>query len=129
MESDCVFVIVIVLEIGQSGVSNRGTDGVCLFSKMAGPAVVPTPPPIRWTPRFFFSRVVKCPGRDADHSRPWTAEVKNTWTYTSPSLRLLGVTGEYTYFSTCRMNWSGDLISSIICFSITTFIHSFIVKL
>jgi hypothetical protein len=32
---------------------------------------------------FFFSHEVKQPGRDDDHLRPSTAEVKNEWIYTS----------------------------------------------
>jgi hypothetical protein len=39
---------------------------------------------------FFLG--VKRPGREADHSRPSSAEVKNTWIYTStPPVRLHGV--------------------------------------
>jgi hypothetical protein len=35
---------------------------------------------------------VKRPGREADHSPPFSVEVKNTWSYTSaPSIRLHGV--------------------------------------
>jgi hypothetical protein len=35
---------------------------------------------------------VKRPGREADHSPPSSAEVKNTWSYTStPPIRLHGV--------------------------------------
>jgi hypothetical protein len=40
-------------------------------------AVGPTERPIRWVPG------VKRPGRVADHSPPSSAEVKNTWSYTS----------------------------------------------
>jgi len=35
---------------------------------------------------------VKLPGREADHSLPSSAEVKNAWRYTStPSIRLNGI--------------------------------------
>jgi hypothetical protein len=35
---------------------------------------------------------VKWPGRESDHSPPSSAEVKNTWGYTStPSIRIHGV--------------------------------------
>jgi hypothetical protein len=42
-------------------------------------------------PRLFFL-VIKQPGREADHSPPSSAEVKNMWIYTSnPSISLHGV--------------------------------------
>jgi hypothetical protein len=51
----------------------------------------PTQPPIQCVPRAL-SRGVKRPGREADHSPPSSAEVKNAWSYTSiPPLRLHGV--------------------------------------
>jgi hypothetical protein len=35
---------------------------------------------------------IKLPGREADHSPPSSAEVKNAWSYTStPTIRLHGV--------------------------------------
>jgi hypothetical protein len=42
----------------------------------------PTQPPIKWVPGAF-SPGVKRSWREADHSPPTSAEVKNTWTYTS----------------------------------------------
>jgi hypothetical protein len=42
----------------------------------------PTQPPIQWIPGALFL-VVKWPGREADHSPPSRAEVKNAWSYTS----------------------------------------------
>jgi hypothetical protein len=51
----------------------------------------PTQPPGQWVPGFF-SLGVKRPGRDANHSPPPSAEVKNSWSYTStPPVRLHGV--------------------------------------
>jgi hypothetical protein len=38
-------------------------------------------PPIQWVPSAL-SAGVKRPGREADHSPPTSAEVKNTWIYT-----------------------------------------------
>jgi hypothetical protein len=47
--------------------------------------------PIRWVPGAL-SLGVKRPGREADHSIPYSAEVKNAWSYTStPPVRLHGV--------------------------------------
>jgi hypothetical protein len=50
-----------------------------------------TEPPIQWAPGAL-SLGVKRPGREADHSLPSSAEVKNEWSYTSISpIRLHGV--------------------------------------
>jgi hypothetical protein len=47
--------------------------------------------PIQWVPEAL-SLGVKRPGREADHSPPSSAEVKNAWSYIStPPLRLHGV--------------------------------------
>jgi hypothetical protein len=55
---------------------------VSLFSTASRTALVPT----QLVPG------VKRPGREADHSPSTTAEVKNTWIYTStPHIRLYGV--------------------------------------
>jgi hypothetical protein len=51
----------------------------------------PTQPPIQWV-TGAFPLGVKWPRREADHSRPSSAEVKNAWSYTStPPIRLHGV--------------------------------------
>jgi hypothetical protein len=42
----------------------------------------PTQPPIQWLPGAL-SLGVKRPGREADHSPPTNAEIKNAWSYTS----------------------------------------------
>jgi hypothetical protein len=47
-----------------------------------GRALGSTQPPIQWV-RVAVSPGVKRPGRDADNSPPSSAEVKNTWSYTS----------------------------------------------
>jgi hypothetical protein len=48
-------------------------------------------PPIQWVPGAL-SLGVKRPRREADHSPPSSAEVKNAWSYTStPPIRLHGV--------------------------------------
>jgi hypothetical protein len=51
-------------------------------------ALGPTQPPIQWVPEAL-SLGVKRLGREADHSPPSSAEVKNEWMYTStPPTRL-----------------------------------------
>jgi hypothetical protein len=41
----------------------------------------PTQPSIKWVTELFS--VVKRPGREDSHSPPYSAEVKNGWSYTS----------------------------------------------
>jgi hypothetical protein len=47
------------------------------------PALGPTQPPIQRVPGIIFLGI-KRPKREADHSPPDSAEVKNSWSYTSP---------------------------------------------
>jgi hypothetical protein len=54
-------------------------------------ALGPTQPPIQWVPGAL-SLGAKRPRREADHSPPSSAEVKNAWSYTPiPPVRLHGV--------------------------------------
>jgi hypothetical protein len=68
-----------------------GGLGIFLFTTASRTALGPTQPPIQRVP-VVLSLGVKRPGRKADHSPPSSAEVKNTWSYTSsPRIRLHGV--------------------------------------
>jgi hypothetical protein len=49
---------------------------------VSGTALGPTQLPIQWVPEDL-SLGIKRPGREADHSPPSNAEVKNAWIYTS----------------------------------------------
>jgi hypothetical protein len=49
---------------------------------MARPSLGPTKPPTQWVQGALPGRV-KRPGREADHSPPYSPEVKNAWRYTS----------------------------------------------
>jgi hypothetical protein len=53
-----------------------------LFTTASRTALGPTQPPIQWVPGAL-SLGVKRPVREADHSPPSSAEVKNAWRYTS----------------------------------------------
>jgi hypothetical protein len=69
------------------GLDDRGFEcreglGIFLFTTASRPALGPTQPPIRWVP-VALSLGVKWLGREADHSPPSSAEVKNAWNYTS----------------------------------------------
>jgi hypothetical protein len=61
------------------GVGVRVPVGARLISSARRPDRFWGPP---WVPGAL-SPGVKRPGREADHSPPASAEVKNTWTYTS----------------------------------------------
>jgi hypothetical protein len=56
--------------------------GTFLFTIASRTALGPTQPPIHMVPGAIFSGV-KRPGREADHTPPSSAEVKNVWRYTS----------------------------------------------
>jgi hypothetical protein len=56
--------------------------GIFLFATASGPALRPTQPPIQRVPGALFPGI-KRPGREADHSPPSSADVKNAWNYTS----------------------------------------------
>jgi hypothetical protein len=55
--------------------------GIFFFSTASRTALAPTQPPIQWV-RGALSLGVKRPGREADHSPPSSAEVRNAWNYT-----------------------------------------------
>jgi hypothetical protein len=56
------------------------TLAVNLAQRLNTPTLRPTQPPIQWVP-VALSLGVKRPGREADHSFPCTAEVKDAWSY------------------------------------------------
>jgi hypothetical protein len=69
--------------------------GIFLFTVASRPTLRPIQPPIQWVPGAI-SPGVKRQGREADHSPPSSAEVKNVWSYTfTPPLRLHGVVLSY----------------------------------
>jgi hypothetical protein len=65
--------------------------GIFLFDTASRPGLGPTQPPIRWLPEAL-SLGVKWPGREADHSPPSSAEVKECVdVYLHFTIRLHGV--------------------------------------
>jgi hypothetical protein len=75
-------------------------------------ALGPTQSPIHWVPGAL-SLGVKRPGREADHSSPSSAEVKNAWTYTPTlTIRLHGVVfGLKKYRDNFTFLWSASFHS------------------
>jgi hypothetical protein len=64
------------------GLDDRGGLGIFLFTTASRKVLRPTQPPIQWAPGVL-SLGVKRPGREANHSPPSSAEIKNAWSYTS----------------------------------------------
>jgi hypothetical protein len=74
--------------IGVLGFDSRRGLGIFLLTTVSRMALGPNQPPIQGVPGAL-SLGVKRPVREADHSPPSSAEVKNAWSYTStPSVRL-----------------------------------------
>jgi hypothetical protein len=77
--------------IGVLGFDSWRGLGIFLFTAVSSMALGPTQPPIQWVPGVL-PLAVKRPGREADHPPTSSAEVKNTWSYTStPQICLHGV--------------------------------------
>jgi hypothetical protein len=77
--------------IGVLVFDSRQGLGIFLFTTASRPTLGSTQPSIQSVPGAV-SLAVKRPGREADHSPPSSAEVKNAWSYTStPPIRLHGV--------------------------------------
>jgi transposase len=70
------------LRAGWSGVRVPAGLEVLLFTTASRPALGPSRPSIRWTPEAR-SLGVKRLERQANHWPPYSAEVKNAWSYTS----------------------------------------------
>jgi hypothetical protein len=62
-------------KLDDQGFESRWGLGIFLFTIASRPALVPSQPPIQWTPGAL-SLGVKRPGREADHSPPSSDEVK-----------------------------------------------------
>jgi hypothetical protein len=82
--------IVTELRTGRSGLDPRQWHGIFLFATASRPALGSTQLPIQWV-SWALSQGIKWPGREADHSSPSSAEVKNAWIYT--------LTPPYTFMS------------------------------
>jgi hypothetical protein len=61
--------------IGFLGFDSRRGLGIFLFTSASITALGPTQPPIQWVPGAL-SLGIKRPGRETDHSPPFSAEVK-----------------------------------------------------
>jgi hypothetical protein len=80
------------LRAGRPGLNpGKGNGGILLFATASRPVRGPTEPNIQRVAGDLTTGV-KWSGREADYSPPYSAEVKNSWNYTStPSVSLHGV--------------------------------------
>jgi hypothetical protein len=92
---------------------------IFLFTTVFRTALRPNQPPIPWVEGAFFPGV-KRQGREADHSPPPSAEIKNAWSYT--------FTPRYVFMAWCLlklrdiftftfMDFYNQTFKSISCFS------------
>jgi hypothetical protein len=84
------------------GLDDRGFESrqeleILLFTTVSRPALGSIQPPIQWIPGAL-SLGLKRPGREADHSLPSSAEVKNSWSYAS--------TPQYAFMAWCSVKKS-----------------------
>jgi hypothetical protein len=77
--------------------------GFFLFATASRPVVGPTQPPTQCITEAIT--LVKLPGREANTSPPPTAEVKNTWSYTSTTPRRLH--GVVLNYAIKTFKWDG----------------------
>jgi hypothetical protein len=86
------------------GFDSRRELGIFLFTTVSRTALGSTQPPIQWV-AGTLSLGVKRPGREAGHSPPPSAEVKNAWSYIS--------TPQYVFMAWCLVKYRDNLTYSI----------------
>jgi hypothetical protein len=91
--------------IGVVGFDFRRGLGIFLFTTASRTALGPTQPPIQWEPGALFM-AVKRPGREADHSPPSSAEVKNACSYIS--------TPQYAFMAWCFVKHRDNFIFTLL---------------
>jgi hypothetical protein len=86
--------------VGILGYDSRRGKEISLFITVSRTALGPIQTPIQWV-SGALSLGVKRPGREADHSRPPSAIVKNASSYTS--------TPQYAFTAWCSVKAEGQL--------------------
>jgi hypothetical protein len=90
--------------------------GIFLFVTASRTVLGPIQPPIEWV-LGAFSLGVKRPGREAAHSPPSSAEVKNAWSYIStPPIRLHGVVLSYAQGQLYLYLYDTHIHTHVICY-------------
>jgi hypothetical protein len=101
-------------------------QGIFLFTTASRTAVGPTQPPIQWV-TGVLSLGIKWPGREADHSLPSNAELKNVWSYTSTPQHLFVawcfVKYRDSFKHRCSLYLSCKIQKKIICTKIINYVY------
>jgi hypothetical protein len=118
----CIEHLIIYLEPGQlSGMAlgyemdDRGFESrqglrIFLYTTASRPVLGPTQPPVQWV-TGALSLGIKRQDREADHSPPSSAEVKNGWSYTS--------TPQYAFMRSCLFTTQGKRYLSTFTYTFT----------
>jgi hypothetical protein len=110
-----------VINRRDSSADDRGFEwrqglGIFLFTMtVSRPALGPTQPPIQGTRSLSLG--VKRPGREADHSPPFSALFRNAWSYTS--------TPQYAFMAWCSVKTQG-LYFTLLYFTLLYFYYKII---
>jgi hypothetical protein len=96
--------------IGVLGFDSRRGLGFFLFTTASRTALGPTQPPNQWVPGASSLRL-KRPVCEADHSLPYSAELKNAWSYTS--------TPQYVFMAWCLVKHRDNFTSTIYIYTHT----------
>jgi hypothetical protein len=92
--------IVTLVRAGRRGCDSRQGQRFILLVTASRLTLGPTQPPIQWVPGAL-SLGLKRPGRETDHSFPFSAEVKSAWSYTS--------TIPFVFVAWCLVKYRGQL--------------------
>jgi hypothetical protein len=95
---------------GRPGFNTRQGQGIFLFATTVSRPILEPIQPIKWELGALSPRV-KRPAREADHSPPSSAEVKNAWSYTStPYVFMAWFVVKYSMTSWDRDNFAFTLL-------------------
>jgi len=96
--------------VGVLAFDYRREMGIFLFTTASRPVLWSTQPPIQWVPGAL-SPGEKRPWREADHSPPSGAEVKNAWSYIS--------TRQYVFMPWCLVKHRDNFYFQILSLFLT----------
>jgi hypothetical protein len=96
--------------VGVLAFDYRRGPGIFLFTTVSRMALGPIQPSIQWIPGTL-SLGIKRPGRESDHSPPFSAAFKNAWRYTS--------TPQYVFMPWCLVKHRDNFYFQILSLFLT----------